>query len=86
MSEHFGNFKTGQIWSNVHRSTDGKKTNYGAAVTYNRLDEVLIGIDDKGKIMVCAWFTDVNDGTQVNPEIDAEFFEKYAMLVDVNEK
>jgi len=75
------NFKTGQIWTNAHRSNDGKKTTNGAKVTYQRIDEVCIAIEN-GKMQGYINTTDVNDGAQFCIDID-EFLEKKTLFADV---
>jgi len=76
------NFKTGQIWTNAHRSNDGVKTTNGAAVTYQRIDDVIVAIDENKQIQGCVNVTDVNTGREYSIEI-GEFLENKTLFSDV---
>ena len=70
--------KTGQIWTNAHRSNDGRKTTTGGKVVYYRLDAVIVSVHDN-RTEACVNLTDVTDGTSVQLEID-DLYERYTLL------
>lgn len=76
------NLKTGQIWTNAHRSNDGKTTTNGAKVVYQRIDEVIVSVDENGTMQGCVNTTDVNTGSQFCIEIE-DFLSKKTLFQDV---